>query len=150
MKKPLFRGVGTAVITPFRQGIPDLTALKKLLENQLSGNIDAIILLGTTGEASTLTYPEREKIIQTARETIPSSVPLIIGTGSNSTQYAVDYTLQAKEWGADGVLAVTPYYNKGTKDGIRKHFYAMADIGLPLLLYTVPSRTGLDLPVEAV
>lgn len=142
---PLFIGCAAALITPFhKDGTIDAHALKMLVERQMEANMDAIVLLGTTGEPCTLTMKERETIIRIGVRTINGSMPVIIGTGANDTSRAIEYALQAKDLGADGQLCVTPYYNKATQSGLVRHYSKIAESsGLPLILYNVPSRTGL-------
>ncbi len=144
---PLFRGCATALVTPFHQdGTLDEPALQALIQGQLDAGIDAIVLLGTTGEASTLNMQERERVISIGVETVQGHVPVIVGTGSNNTRYAIDYARQAKALGADAQLTVTPYYNKATQRGLIEHYNAILDsCDLPMLLYSVPSRTGVNL-----
>ncbi len=152
MKKKLpFKGLCTALVTPFLPDgdrAPDLDALDRLIEFQIAGGADALLILGTTGEAATVRDDEREIILRRAVETVRGRVPVVAGCGSNSTPTAVRYALQAEEAGCDAVLSVTPYYNKATKEGLVRHFEAVADAGsLPVILYNVPSRTGVDIPM---
>ena len=147
MKQPIFRGVCTALITPFNGGEVDLETFRFLIEWQLGAGIDAICVAGTTGEAATLTDGEWDSILDAALEGAGGKIPVITGVGSNSTAKAVALAKRAKAVGADGVLAVTPYYNKGTADGIVSHYHAIADVGLPVIVYNVPGRTGVDLSV---
>ena len=146
-KRPLFSGCATALVTPFLpDGNLDIPALRRLIAWQIESGIDALVLLGTTGEPSTLTMDEREKIIQTGVEMAASRIPVIIGTGSNDTRRCMDYALQAKRLGSDGQLCVTPYYNKTTQSGLIRHFSAILDAcDLPMILYNVPGRTGMTL-----
>ena len=145
MKQPIFRGVCTALITPFSGGDVDLETFRFLVEWQLSAGIDALCVAGTTGEAATLSDGERERLLAAAVEGAGGKIPVIMGVGSNSTASAVKFTERAKAGCADAVLAVTPYYNKGTQDGIVAHYHAIADVGLPVIVYNVPGRTGVDL-----
>lgn len=149
---PLFSGCATALVTPFLpDGSLDLDALRCLIARQIDAGIDALVLLGTTGEPSTLSMQEREIIIRTGIEIVDGKVPIIVGTGSNDTRRAIDYALQAKQLGADGQLCVTPYYNKATQSGLIRHFTAIMDAcSLPMILYNVPSRTGVNLSVQTV
>lgn len=143
-KKLPFRGVATALITPFRDGRPDYGALADLIDMQQAAGVSALVIAGTTGEAATLTYREHGELIRFAADR--SAVPIIAGVGSNCTRRAVELSISAAEAGADALLAVTPYYNKATPDGLRRHFGAIADATqLPLVLYNVPSRTGVEL-----
>lgn len=147
-KERLFTGAATALITPFKEGKTDLAAFRKLLSFQLRGGIDALIVAGTTGEASTLTDAERDALLSTALEEVQGRVPVLMGAGHNDTARAVAMTRRAAELGADGLLIVTPYYNKGTKTGIRTHFLHIAEAATcPVLLYNVPSRTGVSLSI---
>ena len=146
-KYPLpFRGVGTALITPMRDGKPDLAALECLIERQITGGVSALIVMGTTGEAATLRKKERAAILASARSAAGGRIPIIVGMGTNDTHAAVSAAKYAASSGADGLLAVTPYYNKGTTEGIVAHYETIADAtDLPLILYNVPSRTGVNL-----
>ena len=148
MNKPIFRGVATALITPFSGGEVDLETFRFLIEWQLSAGIDALCVAGTTGEAATLKDEEWERLLCAAVEGAGGKIPVIMGVGSNSTAHATELAKRAKAGGADAVLAVTPYYNKGTRDGIVAHYHAIADVGLPVIVYNVPGRTGVDLSVE--
>jgi len=147
MSVPLFTGCAAAMITPFcRDGSVDLKALARLIDMQISAGMDALVLLGTTGEASTLSMQERERIITLGIERAGDAMPVIVGTGSNDTRRAVEYAKQAEALGADGQLTVTPYYNKATQQGLIRHFTAIADsCDLPMILYNVPSRTGMSI-----
>lgn len=144
---PLFRGCAAALITPFLPGgALDEDALRVLLRMQMDAKMDAVVLLGTTGEASTLTMDERERVIAIGLETIACSMPVIVGTGANDTRKAIEYARQAKALGANGQLTVTPYYNKTTQSGLIRHFHAIADsVDLPMILYNVPTRTGMHI-----
>ena len=146
MKKEIFRGVGTALITPMRGGKIDHDALGKLIDRQIDAGIEAIIIAGTTGEASTLTDDEREELYISAKRAISGRASLILGVGTNNTAKSLEYTKIAESVGCDGLLAVTPYYNKGTREGVFKHYELLAkSTYLPIILYNVPSRTGVDL-----
>ena len=147
MKQPVFRGVCTAMITPFEGGEVDLGTFRFLVEWQLFSGIDALCVAGTTGEAATLRDEERERLLGAAVEGVDGKIPVIMGVGSNSTAHATALAERAKAGGADAVLAVTPYYNKGTDDGIVEHYHRIADVGLPVIVYNVPGRTGVDLSV---
>lgn len=150
-KRIIFEGVGTALITPFRDGGIDYTALSGLIEMQIKGGVDAIIIGGTTGEAATLTDDERYRLFSFSRAKVDNRCRLIFGTGTNDTKAALRHTMLASQIGCDGVLAVTPYYNKGTEDGIVKHYLQIAEAsGAPVLLYNVPSRTGVNLSLEVL
>lgn len=149
---PLFSGCATALVTPFLpDGSLDLDALRYLIARQIDAGIDALVLLGTTGEPSTLSMQEREIIIRTGIEMASGKLPIIVGTGSNDTRRAIDYAFQAKQLGADGQLCVTPYYNKATQSGLIRHFTAIMDAcSLPMILYNVPSRTGINLSTQTI
>ena len=151
MKKTVFTGAATAIITPFKNGKIDYEAFEKLINWQVNEGIDAIVVCGTTGEASTLTDDEHRDAIKFAVDTVAGRVPVIAGTGSNDTAYAIELTRDACEAGADAVLVVTPYYNKATQKGLIEMFTAIADASTkPVILYNVPSRTGCNiLPATA-
>lgn len=147
--KLLFRGIATALITPFEGGRVDSTAFRRLVGEQIRGGIHALVVAGTTGEASTLTEYERESLLDAALTEAEGKLPVIMGTGANDTAKAVSFTRRAAALGANGALVVTPYYNKGTKEGVRSHFLHIAEEGgLPLVLYNVPSRTGVSLSLS--
>lgn len=146
MKKVIFRGCATALITPFSGGAVDFSALGRLIDWQIDEGIDALVIGGTTGEAATLSDVERYKIFEFSRERVAGRVPLIYGTGTNDTRVAVEHTKEAERIGCDGALVVTPYYNKGTEEGIYQHYMTIAEAtDLPIILYNVPSRTGVNL-----
>lgn len=147
-KFSLFFGAGTALITPFEQnGELDLISFRRLLDFQLDGGIDALIVCGTTGEAPTLTDDEADLLLSEALRTAQKSVPVIMGIGSNCTAHAVANAQKAEKGGADALLAVTPYYNKCTPDGLVRHYREIASAtSLPIIAYTVPSRTGMTIP----
>ena len=148
-KKTIFSGIATALITPFTKDGVDLDALRSLIDYQIRGHIQALVILGTTGEAPTLTETERDTIVEAAVSEVGGRVPVIVGCGSNDTKKAVAYATRAQSLGADGLLVVTPYYNKGTDRGIVSHYLAVADAtALPVILYNVPSRTGVDLTLS--
>lgn len=142
-----FRGVYTALITPFKSnGSLDEEGFSKLLKLQLDGGCHGIVVLGTTGEASTLTPEEKKKIIQMARNAIPPSIKLLVGTGSNCTKTTIEDTLQAEKEGADAALVIAPYCNKPTQEGLFLHYQAIAHASkLPLLVYNICSRTGVNI-----
>lgn len=149
MKEPLFTGVCTALITPFLGSEVNYPLLEQLLRRQLDAGIKAIVLCGTTGEASTLTDEEKLEIIRRAKACVGSECMLIAGTGSNNTAHAIKLSMEAEECGADALLLVSPYYNKANPDGLIQHYTAIArSVKLPMILYNVPSRTGLDIPVS--
>ena len=145
-KKEIFHGAATALITPFLNGEIDYSALGELIEYQIAGEIDALVIGGTTAEAATLSDEERYKLYTFAKGKIAGRTKLILGTGTNDTRVAVAHTKFAERLGCDGVLLVTPYYNKGTESGIEKHYLTIAESAdLPTILYNVPSRTGVNL-----
>lgn len=152
MKKCIFKGSGVALITPFnKSGSVNYFELKRLIEFQIASNTNAIIILGTTGEASTITEAERIKIIKFCVNQVNGRIPVIVGTGSNSTEKAIFFTKQAEELGADGALIVSPYYNKTTQKGLIEHYKLIAkSTKLPIIVYNVPSRTGLNILPETV
>lgn len=150
-KAEIFRGVATALITPFRDGRIDFPTLERLIERQIDAGIDALVIGGTTAEAATLSDEERYELFRRSREYIDGRCKLILGTGTNDTRIAVKHTEYASNLGCDGVLVVTPYYNRGTKDGVVKHYETIAKAsGVPVLLYNVPSRTGVNLSIETL
>ena len=149
MKKILFTGCGTAIVTPFNEKGVDFDEFKKLIEFQIQEGIDAIIVCGTTGESSTMTLEERKQAIEFAVRTAHHRVPIIAGTGGNCTQSVIDFTKWAESIGVDGALIVTPYYNKTTQEGLIAHYTAIANsTALPIILYSVPSRTGVNITPE--
>ena len=151
MKNTIFKGAATAIVTPLNENGIDFEQFGRLIEWQISEGIDAIVVCGTTGEASTLTDEEHRDAIKFAVDTVAGRVPVIAGTGSNDTAYAIDLTKFACEAGADAILLVTPYYNKATQKGLIASFTAVADVSTkPIILYNVPSRTGCNiLPATA-
>ena len=145
-KNPIFRGAATALVTPLNENGVDYAELKRLIDWQIEQGIDALVIAGTTGEGSTLTDEEHRELFREAIKMIDGRVPAIAGTGSNDTAYAIDLTKYACELGYDAVLVVTPYYNKATQKGLIQMFTAIADASTkPLILYNVPSRTGVDI-----
>ena len=149
MKKILFKGCGTAIATPFDENGVNIGEFKKLVESQISNNVDAIIVCGTTGEASTMTKEEKTAVIKCAIETSNKRIPIIVGTGSNNTMQAIENSKLAESLGADGLLVVTPYYNKCTQNGLIAHFKAIAEsVSIPIILYSVASRTGVNILPE--
>lgn len=149
MKKILFNGVGSAVPTPFDENGVNIKELKRFLEFQIENNIDSLIVCGTTGESSTMTKDEKIQVIKCALEVSNRRVPVIAGTGSNNTKDAIEMSKIAEDLGVDGVLVVTPYYNKTTQTGLIAHYKAIADsISIPIILYNVPSRTGVNILPE--
>lgn len=149
MKKPIFKGSGVAIVTPFTHDTVDLSTLGKLIDFQLENHTDAIIICGTTGEATTMTYGERMRAIEFCVEHVGGRVPVIAGTGSNATENAIVMSQDAQRAGADALLVVTPYYNKATQEGLVRHYNAIADaVNTPIILYNVPSRTGVSIAPE--
>lgn len=148
----IFEGSGVALVTPFNEKNEiDYMMLKKLIEYQISNGTNAIVILGTTGESSTITVAEREKIIKFCVYIVNGLVPVIVGTGSNSTETAISLTMQAKRLGADGALVVTPYYNKCNQTGLFEHYKKIAlKTRFPIIIYNVPSRTGVNILPETV
>ncbi len=150
-KKEIFRGVGTALITPFKNEKIDFDTLGMLIERQISAGIDALVIGGTTAEAATLSDLERYELFTEAKRMTAGRTKLILGTGTNDTRVAVKHTRYASRLGCDGVLVVTPYYNKGTRDGTVLHYLEIAHASdVPVLLYNVPSRTGVTLSLETL
>ena len=146
MKKTIFTGAATAIVTPMNENSVDYESFGKLIDWQIEEGIDAIVVAGTTGEASTLSDDEHKDVITYAVKKVNGRVPVIAGTGSNDTAYAIELTKHACEVGADAVLVVTPYYNKATQNGLIKMFTAIADASsVPVILYNVPSRTGCNI-----
>ncbi|MBQ8044049.1 MAG: 4-hydroxy-tetrahydrodipicolinate synthase [Clostridia bacterium] len=142
----MIHGAYTALITPFKNGRVDYEKLGELIEFQIENNIDGIVICGTTGESSTLTDKERKKVIKYAIETVNGRVPVIAGTGGNDTRHVIELSKYAEKVGADGLLIVTPYYNKSTQKGLIEHYTAIADnVTCPIIIYNVPSRTGVNI-----
>jgi 4-hydroxy-tetrahydrodipicolinate synthase len=139
------------LITPFRDGLIDEPALRALVQRQIAGGVSGLVPCGTTGEAPALSAPEWDRVVSVVVETAGGSVPVLAGTGSNSTVTVIERTRQARALGADGALVVTPYYNRPTQEGLYRHFAAIAEaVELPLVLYNVPGRTGVNLLPETV
>ena len=146
MKKILFKGCGTAIATPFDEQGVNTSEFSRLIENQIQNKVDAIIVCGTTGESSTMTEEEKVSAIKCAIETSKKRVPIIVGTGSNNTKQAIKNSILAEKLGADGLLVVTPYYNKCTQEGLIRHYTQIAkSVSLPIILYSVSSRTGVNI-----
>jgi len=142
----MFTGAITAIVTPFRGDAVDEEALRKLCDEQIAGGIDGIVPVGTTGESPTLTFDEHIRVIKVVVDAVRKRVPVIAGTGSNSTREAIELSQAAQKVGADGLLLVTPYYNKPGQDHLYRHFKAVIDaVPLPSVVYNVPGRTGCDL-----
>lgn len=148
----IFKGSGVAIVTPMRNnGEVNYEQFAKLLEFQIAEGTDAIIVCGTTGESSTLTHEEHLEVIRYCTEVVAGRIPVVAGTGSNCTETAIYLSREAEKFGVDGLLLVSPYYNKATQNGLYAHFKAVADsVKLPILLYNVPSRTGCNILPETV
>ena len=147
----MFKGAYTALITPFKNGRVDYTKLGELIEFQIANEIDGIVICGTTGESATLTDKEKKKVIKYTIETVNGRVPVIAGTGSNDTRHAIELSKYAERVGADALLIVTPYYNKTTQKGLVEHYTKIANsVTCPIILYNVPSRTGLNILPDTV
>lgn len=149
MKKPLFTGVCTALVTPFLDNKINYPMAQMLLKRQIDAGIDAVVLAGTTGESATLTDDEKINLFCRCKDYTGDDCTIIAGTGSNSTSRAVELSQAAEECGADALLVVSPYYNKATADGLVAHYLSIAHaVSIPVILYNVPSRTGVDIPVS--
>ena len=148
----IFEGAGVAIITPFHtDGSIDYDKFGEVIEQQIANQTDAIIVCGTTGESATMTHEEHLDVIRYCVEKVAHRIPVVAGTGSNCTETAVYLSQEAEKIGADGLLVVTPYYNKATQNGLYQHFKMVADsVKLPILLYNVPSRTGTTLQPETI
>ena len=148
----VFTGAGVALVTPFHaDGTVNYDKLDELLEEQVKGGTDAIVICGTTGESATLTEEEHSEVIRFACERIKGRIPVVAGTGSNCTETAIQLSREAEADGADAVLLVSPYYNKTTQKGLKEHYQAIADeIHIPAILYNVPSRTGVNIKPETI
>jgi 4-hydroxy-tetrahydrodipicolinate synthase len=145
----MFHGALTAIITPFRDGAVDEGALRDLIEWQIQSGIDGLVPCGSTGESATLSHAEHERVIKITVEQTRKRVPVVAGTGSNSTAEAIRLTASAREMGADGALLISPYYNKPTQDGIYKHYKMVAaSVDLPIFAYNIPGRTGSNIAPE--
>ncbi len=151
MQSPLFYGAATALVTPFKGNRIDFDAMEKLIDRQIDAGINALVVLGSTGEPAAITPPERSAIVECAVARAGQRVPLIVGTGSNDTRTAVAQSREAARLGADALLVVTPYYNRASPRGLAAHFNAVADsVDVPVIMYNVPSRTGMNLPPRMV
>lgn len=149
MKKPLFTGVCTALVTPFINGEVNYPMMEMLLKRQMDAGINAVVISGTTGESSTLSDDEKLELFRRCKEYVGNKMLIIAGTGSNSTDHAVHLSREAEKCGADALLVVSPYYNKSTPDGLIAHYLAVAQaVKIPIIVYNVPSRTGVDVPVS--
>ena len=150
MKKLIFKGAGVAIVTPFTEDGINFPEFGRMIDAQIAGHTDAIIVAGTTGEAATMSDAEHKEAIKFAVEHTKGRVPVVAGTGSNDTAYAIQLSQYAEKVGADGLLLVTPYYNKCTQKGLIAHFNKIADsVNIPCILYDVPSRTGVSIKVPA-
>ena len=149
MKKLIFKGAGVAIVTPFTEDGINFPEFGRMIDAQIAGHTDAIIVAGTTGEAATMSDAEHKEAIKFAVEHTKGRIPVVAGTGSNDTAYAIQLSQYAEKVGADGLLLVTPYYNKCTQKGLVEHFTKIADsVNIPCILYNVPSRTGLSIKVS--
>ena len=148
----IFEGAGVALVTPFKEnGEINYGKLEELVEEQIALGTDAIIVCGTTGEASTMTHEEHLEAIKYVCDVTKKRIPVIAGTGSNSTDTAVYLSKDAEKYGADGLLLVSPYYNKATQKGLKAHFRAVAyEVKIPILLYNIPARTGINIAAETI
>ena len=148
----IFTGAGVAIVTPFKaDGTVNYEKFAQMIEDQILGGTDAIIVCGTTGESSTLTHEEHLDVIKYCVEKVAGRIPVVAGTGSNCTETAVYLSTEAEKYGADGLLLVSPYYNKATQNGLYKHYKTIADaVKIPCILYNVPSRTGCNIAPETV
>lgn len=146
MKEIIFKGCGTAIVTPFHVNGVNYEEFEKLIENQIENKVDSIVVCGTTGEASTMTLEEKQKVISFAVKKVNGRIPVIAGTGGNCTAQVIEFTKWAERAGVDGALIVTPYYNKTTQAGLIAHYEAIAkETKLPIILYNVPGRTGVNI-----
>lgn len=148
----MIKGAYTALITPFKENMKvDYKKLEELIEYQIGNEIDGLVICGTTGESATLSISEKKKVIKFAIDKVAKRVPVIVGTGSNNTNFAIEMSKFAEHAGADGLLLVTPYYNKTTQKGLIEHFSAIAhSVDIPCILYNVPSRTGVNIEPDTV
>ena len=146
MKHIIFKGCGTAIVTPFNETGVNFEEFRRLIEFQIANKVDSIIVCGTTGESSTMSLDERKETIKFAVNVVANRIPVIAGTGGNCTSQVIEFTKWAESIGVDGALIVTPYYNKTTQDGLVAHYKAIAEsTSLPIILYSVPSRTGVNI-----
>jgi len=147
----MFSGCYTAIVTPMKDGVPDLDKLGELIERQIDGGVDGIVPVGTTGESATLSHDEHHSVVEHTIKTVAGRVKVIAGAGSNSTAEAVALTKAAEAAGAEGTLSISPYYNKPSAEGIARHFEAVAEsTKLPIVIYNVPGRTGKEIAVDTV
>ena len=146
-----FAGAHTALVTPFKDGSLDESALIRLIETQIQAGISGIIPVGTTGESPTLSHEEHHRVIEIAVKAVAGRALVIAGTGSNATSEAVELTVEAEKLGADAALIVAPYYNKPSAEGLYRHFKSVADaVSIPIVLYSIPGRCGIEIPVSVV
>jgi 4-hydroxy-tetrahydrodipicolinate synthase len=151
MAEPLFKGVITALVTPFRDGAFDDAAFRRLVERQVTSGVHGVVPVGTTGETATLSHDEHRRVVELCVEVVAGRVPVIAGAGSNSTAEGVELVRHAKAVGAEAALVVTPYYNRPSQEGLYRHYMTLADsVELPLIVYNVPGRTGCDISNETV
>ncbi len=151
MKQPVFEGVATALVTPFKNGTVDYAMLEKLIDFQLAAGVDAIVVCGTTGEASTMSVQEQLGAIAHAIQYTAGRCKIIAGTGSNSTAHCLEMSRVADSMGASALLLVTPYYNKCTQEGLLRHYLTVADaVRCPVIVYNIPSRTGVEISVDTL
>lgn len=151
MSEPLFKGVFTALVTPFRAGALDEGAFRALVERQIAGGVHGLVPVGTTGETATLSHAEHRRVVELCVEVAAGRVPVIAGAGSNSTEEAIELVGHAKAVGAHAALVVTPYYNRPSQEGLYRHYAALNDaVELPVLIYNVPARTSVDISNETV
>jgi 4-hydroxy-tetrahydrodipicolinate synthase len=151
MTRPLFQGVLTALVTPFHDGALDPKAFADLVERQIAAGVDGVVPVGTTGEASTLSTPEHHRVVEMCVEAVNGRAKVIAGCGGNDTAKVIELVRHAKAAGADGALVVTPYYNRPSQEGLYRHFAAIDEaVQLPVVLYNVPGRTGVDMSNETV
>jgi 4-hydroxy-tetrahydrodipicolinate synthase len=151
MPQPLFQGVFTALITPFRNGEVDESAFVALVERQIAAGVHGLVPVGTTGESATLSHDDHRSVVELCVKTARGRVPVIAGAGSNATAEAIDLVRHAKAVGADAALMVTPYYNRPSQEGLYRHYAAVNEaVQLPVLLYNVPSRTSIDIAADTV
>ncbi len=149
MRKPLFTGACTALVTPFLDGKVNYPMMEQLLRRQVEAGITAVVIAGTTGESPTLSDDEKIELFRRSKAYVGDSCKIIAGTGTNATDHAIALSRAAEEAGVDGLLVVTPYYNKATSDGLFAHYLSIAHaVSLPIILYNVPTRTGVDIPVS--
>lgn len=148
----IFEGAGVALVTPFNEdGEVNYEKLEEIIEEQIAGGTDSIIICGTTGESSTMTHEEHLDVIRFCCKTVNKRIPVVAGTGSNSTREAIHLSQEAEAAGADGLLIVTPYYNKATQKGLITHYTAIAEaVNIPILLYHIPGRTGVTMTPETI